>query len=177
MASQDLALKIDELLRRSLLDYHIAQLRDLKSKENRGDLSQSDQDYVVDMWNRFGSLPTATETRDGGSVTAAPNEAPTATETELEEAKQTIATLREAGERAVVQRDQWEARAKQLEKQFTDLRRQEGHRDRKFEQAKRVFAKLYHPNAAIARSPLEAMIVGDVFKEFWAELERIELED
>jgi chromosome segregation ATPase len=101
----------------------------------------------------------------------------TAVEADLETAKQTIKRLRSAGRRAVAQRDQWEARAKELEGQLANLRPKNAENDNhKFAQTKRIFAKLYHPNALVGLSPLEKVIRGELFKEFWAELERIERE-
>jgi septal ring factor EnvC (AmiA/AmiB activator) len=100
----------------------------------------------------------------------------TTTETELAKARETIVRLRETGKRAVAQSERWEATAKALEKELADLRRQNGKSDdRKFEEAKRAFAKLYHPNASSSRSPLETMVRSEIFKEFWTELERIEV--
>jgi hypothetical protein len=93
---------------------------------------------------------------------------------ELAGAMETIAKLRETGKRAVAQSEQWEAAAKALQKELADLRRQNGQSDHKFEEAKRAFAKLYHPNAAHSGGALETMLRGEIFKEFWAELERIE---
>ena len=100
-----------------------------------------------------------------------------AVEAELAAAKQTINRLRNAGKRAVAQSDQWEARAKELEGQLTNRRPKNAEDDNhKFAQTKRIFAKLYHPNALVGLSPLEKMVRGELFKEFWKELERIERE-
>jgi chromosome segregation ATPase len=95
-------------------------------------------------------------------------------ETELEKARQTIARLRESGKRAVAQRDHSEAIVKESEKELAVLRLQNTQLDHKFEDAKRAFAKLYHPNASVSARPLETMVRGEIFKEFWTELERIE---
>jgi chromosome segregation ATPase len=99
----------------------------------------------------------------------------TAVKAELEAANQTITRLRSAGRRAVGQRDQWEARAMELERQLANVRPKNAEND-KFVQTKRLFARLYHPNALTGLSPLEKMIRGELFKEFWEELERIERE-
>jgi hypothetical protein len=59
-----------------------------------------------------------------------------------------------------------------LEQELTELRKSKPHH--KFEEAKKAFAKLYHPNASLSQSPLEATLRAEIFKEFWAELERID---
>jgi hypothetical protein len=184
---QDLAIKIEDLLdtfranvrAQPLFSDYLARLRDLRSKAKAGKLSRADQAYIADLWDKFGLTPFGPEhPREPEHEIAKGEDAESAVEieAELQRAKATIVRPREAGKRAVAQRDQWETRAKELDRLVANLRRQSGNADNKFEQAKRVFAKLYHPNAAVGRSPLEAMVRTEVFKEFWAELERIESE-
>lgn len=45
--------------------------------------------------------------------------------------------------------------------------------DRRFTDAKRAFARLYHPNSSTGTG-IEKVVRAEIFKEFWAELERIE---
>ncbi len=45
--------------------------------------------------------------------------------------------------------------------------------DQKFEEIKRRFAKLYHPDNT-SYTGLEATIRGEIFKEFWKEIEEVE---
>jgi chromosome segregation ATPase len=97
-----------------------------------------------------------------------------ARKTELEKATQTIARLRETGKRAIGQRDHLEAVVKTSEEELAVLRLKNAKLDHKFEDAKRAFAKIYHPNASVSRSPLETMVRGEIFKEFWGQLERID---
>ncbi len=47
-----------------------------------------------------------------------------------------------------------------------------GAEDRRFRRAKAAFARLYHPD--LARDERERARRAEMFKEFWAELERIE---
>jgi hypothetical protein len=196
MQSDNLIKKIDHLLQKPLAGNHLKFLRWVREKILKEDTVEFDRDYVLYLWDEFGGSPE-TVTPDVASIpdpprvretpkaqldappreieTAEPKRIPNGTEAQLEQAKQTIARLRENGKKAVAQRDRWEALAKALEKEVGDLRSQNGKSDRKFEEAKRAFAKLYHPDASASRSPLERMVRGEIFKEFWAELECIEL--
>jgi len=194
MEPPDLVGKIDHLLQKPLLSAHIRYLNSIRKKAEREDLIEFDRDYVLYLWDEFG--PSASkkrveelntlrsdnsgtgrvkrETKPSINTKAPSAPVPAGVETELDKAKQTIARLRETGKRAVAQRDHWAAVAKTVEQELADLRRQSRKVDIKFEEAKRAFAKLYHPNASASRSPLEAMVRTEIFKEFWAELERIE---
>jgi hypothetical protein len=86
-----------------------------------------------------------------------------------------ILELRAKGKRVVADRDHWQARAKTVESEVEILRNQRpaSSPEDRFAQAKRAFAKLYHPNNANA-SGIEAIVRAEVFKEFWNELARIE---
>ncbi len=86
-----------------------------------------------------------------------------------------ILELRAKGKRVVADRDHWQSRAKSVESEIEILRNQRpaSTPDDRFAQAKRAFAKLYHPNNANA-SGMEKIVRAEVFKEFWNELERIE---
>jgi hypothetical protein len=79
-------------------------------------------------------------------------------------------------------RDRWERLARELERELVELRRGD-HRDApnpliaadKFRRAKIVLARLTHPDTS-GSSGAEAGIRATVFREFWAEFERIEAE-
>jgi hypothetical protein len=194
MQPEDLIGKIDHLLQKPLSGGHLSFLRSARKKAQETKLAEFDLNYISYLWAEFGPSRTAKilETLDivsaekpvAAEAKRKPQRAPirhveprqtlTTMETELDEVKKTITRLRETGKRAVAQRDHWEAVAKTLQKAVADLQRKTQKPDRKFEEAKRAFAKLYHPNASVSRSPLETMLRGEIFKEFWAELERIE---
>jgi hypothetical protein len=80
------------------------------------------------------------------------------------------------------ERDRWERLARELERELVGLQRG-GARDianpliaaEKFRRAKIVLARLTHPDTSGA-SGIEAGIRASVFREFWAEFERIEAE-
>lgn len=80
------------------------------------------------------------------------------------------------------ERDRWQRLARELERELVALRRGES-RDManpliaadKFRRAKIVLARLTHPDASGA-SGIEAGIRATLFREFWAEFERIEAE-
>lgn len=165
---------LDKMLEWHLPESSVAELQSLKAKASAGDLTQNDRSYVVDCWNEPAILlrritpqppQRAVERRQEPDVGR------------IEEMTATIVRLREAGKRAVAQRDHWELQAKALERQLIEVKNQSQNKDYKFEQAKRVFAKLYHPNSLAGLSPLEKIMRGEIFKEFWAELERIERGD
>ena len=98
--------------------------------------------------------------------------------------------LREKGRQAVAQRDQWEQRAKELEKEVARARAaprgvragaafgqksQQDLANQKIKKAKIAFAKLCHPNNT-RHTGVDAAIRSDIFKEFWDQLEKIERE-
>ena len=171
------ATTIDELLRRPLVESHIRQLNAIKDKLKNGGLSYADENYVREAWEQFQFLSTdhvqntanasAGEKRIEGSTRGIA--------ADLELAKGTIEKLREAAKTAIAHRDEWATRASELEQELADLR-QRAVGDRKFEQTKRGFAKLYHPNSTAGGSSLDATVRAEVFKEYWVELERIEAE-
>lgn len=69
-----------------------------------------------------------------------------------------------------------EARAASAEQQLRLQPRASGSSggtDKRFTDAKRAFARLYHPNSANGAG-IEKVVRAEIFKEFWAELERIE---
>jgi hypothetical protein len=176
MRERDLIMEVEQLLDRPLLSYHPVELKKLLEKARSDKLTASDRKYIVDMWKKFRSLSPA-RPRESGIADVGPaaeDPLPVSDQAELVEAQKTIAILRERGKRAVAQRDKWEARAKQLEKELADTRKQNVKTDWKFAEAKRAFAKLYHPNSSKVTSPLEALIRGEIFKEFRAELDRID---
>ncbi len=88
--------------------------------------------------------------------------------------------LRAKGKKVVADRDNWERRAKELEKEIAGLRTaarraQSGpaSANQKIKRVKVAFAKLCHPNN-IRAAGYEASIRAEIFKEFWEQLERIE---
>jgi hypothetical protein len=134
-----------------------------------GELSRADQAYIVDLWDKFGLTPFAAgqpreavhdigKDADTGSLSD--------TEAELQRAKATIARLREAGKRAVAQRDQWETRAKELERVVANLRRQSGNAEDKFERAKKVFPKLFIQTLQSAAVPWRPWCAARSSKNF-----------
>jgi hypothetical protein len=170
---------IAELLRRPLPTFHLKQLLVLKDKELDGRLSEAEGIYINDTWNKFRSLPPLPadapedeHSEENGSASVNPAEAQRQqAEAQLQQAKETIDRLREAVK-------QWQGRAEQLARQLADAPRQPRRAadDHKFTKVKRVFVKLYHPNALNGRSQLDVTIRSEIFKEFWTELERIEAE-
>ena len=99
---------------------------------------------------------------------------------ELARLHETIAALRNRRRQAEIERDRWEQLARGLEAELVALRGPApsfGHRSGadKFRRAKKAVARLTHPDTAGA-SGLEARIRERLFKEFWAEFERIEAE-
>ena len=100
------------------------------------------------------------------------------------------AELREKGKKVVADRDDWEQKAKELEKELTRARAaprpgqtqrgfgykaQQDLANQKIKKAKIAFAKLCHPNNTRNRG-IDASVRADIFKEFWEQLERIERE-
>ena len=98
--------------------------------------------------------------------------------------------LRDKGRQVVAQRDQWEQRAKELEKELARARAaprgartgagfgqksQQDLANQKIKKAKIAFAKLCHPNNT-RHTGIDAAIRSDIFKEFWDQLEKIERE-
>src|ERR1051325_3530330 len=113
------ATTIDELLRRPLVESHIRQLNAIKEKLKNGGLSYTDENYVREAWEKFQFLPTDVqhapdasprETRIGGTTGGIA--------AELELAKGTIEKLREAAKAAIATRDEWQARATELEQEL-----------------------------------------------------------
>jgi hypothetical protein len=94
---------------------------------------------------------------------------------------ETIAILRGKRRQTEAERDRWERLARDLEAELSVLRgfglpakgAYEG--SDKFRRAKKVVARLTHPDATGATG-VEATIREKLFKEFWAEFERIEAE-
>jgi multidrug resistance efflux pump len=118
----------------------------------------------------------------------------------LQQLEATVARLRDSGHSIVAQRDAARAEAASLRLALgtaqQELSRVREHREyeslarsvlqhrpaapppspeeaSRFRAAKLAFARLYHPDRA-AGSELDKAIRGQVFREFWAELERIE---
>jgi hypothetical protein len=81
----------------------------------------------------------------------------------------TIADLRRKGKRVVADRDQWEARARQLD---TELKN--AHEDTRFRALKVAITRICHPDNYSSSGKLEALVRAEIFKELWAELEKIE---
>ena len=99
------------------------------------------------------------------------------------------AELREKGKKVVADRDQWEERSKELEKELARARaaprtarpgaafgqKAAADSNAKIKKAKIAFAKICHPNNT-RNSGTDASIRADIFKEFWDQLEKIERE-
>ncbi|HYB57974.1 MAG TPA: hypothetical protein VEK12_17580 [Alphaproteobacteria bacterium] len=100
------------------------------------------------------------------------------------------AELREKGKKVVADRDDWEQKAKELEKELARARAaprpaqaqrgfgykaQQDLANQKIKKAKIAFAKLCHPNNTRNRG-IDASVRADIFKEFWEQLEKIERE-
>lgn len=167
---------IDGLLRRPLLHLHADQLRELKQKEKFSGLSEVDRIYILDIWNKFRSLPVdsqkpALDQSRGEDVPTDPHSIGLATE--LKRLNVTVEKLRAALKQVADHRDQLKAQVENLTK-LASAPERDGE-DRRFERAKQAFAKFYHPNTWAGHSRLDVSVRAEVFKEFWPELERIEV--
>jgi hypothetical protein len=164
---------IDGLLRRPLQHLHADQLRELKQKEKFSGLNEVDRIYILDIWNKFRSLPVDSQKPDqsaGGDIPADPKS--NALAVELKRLNVTVEKLRAALKQVADHRDQLKAQVENLTK--LALPAADGGEDRRFETTKKAFAKFYHPNTWAGHSRLDVSVRAEVFKEFWAELERIE---
>jgi hypothetical protein len=83
-----------------------------------------------------------------------------------------IADLRVKGKRAVADRDHWEAHARQLETENHQLKTSRG--DAKFRALKVAITRICHPDNYSSSGRIEALARAELFKELWAELEKIE---
>jgi hypothetical protein len=94
---------------------------------------------------------------------------------ENEKLRSRVAELLLNGDQVAAERDRWEAEAKRLQEELNLAPRKSPSAagDRRFAQAKREFARLYHPNG-LTGSSFERTVRGEIFKEFWEVLQRIE---
>jgi len=92
---------------------------------------------------------------------------------------ETINQLHRQQRRLRDDRDRWERLARELERELVALRRGDATNPLiaadKFRRAKFLLARLTHPDTSGAKG-IEAGIRASVFREFWAEFERIEAE-
>jgi hypothetical protein len=100
---------------------------------------------------------------------------------EIARLHEAVVILRGKRSHAERDRDRWERLARALEAELSAVRgiapRMNGHRAGadKFRQAKKAVARLTHPDSTGATG-IEATIREKLFKEFWAEFQRIEAE-
>jgi len=174
MHPRDWIPEINHLLDRPLLEFHINELNKLLAKARKNSLTPSDEQYIKNLWDRFHSLPPKEDKQNEKPVEPpTPPNSRISENPELVKAQKLIEELREERKRLALERDKWEDRAINLERKVKEIQRFSTS-DRKFREAKRAFAKLYHPNSQKSISPLEAAIRNEIFKEFWAQLEEIE---
>jgi hypothetical protein len=90
------------------------------------------------------------------------------------ELRQTITRLRAAGKTIIEQREQWKRRAAEAEEKLNDVGgiRLDGP-NKNYDTLKRFLAKQFHPDQAPG-SGIEKMIRGEMFKEIWNEIQRID---
>jgi hypothetical protein len=161
-----------------------------------GVLSEAGRRFVLDL-ARGGPAPTPSDNDSSGdrSKYAASAEKPPGVEHPqqlLEKARRQIETLKSRGRQALRERDAAEQSVKKLEAAVDQLGRerdaavekakqleatlgQRGTSQRldRFRRARSEFARLYHPDQVKAEG-IERVIRAEIFKEFWAVLERIE---
>jgi hypothetical protein len=92
-------------------------------------------------------------------------------EARIAELEKTISRLRERGQLAVAQRDQWEKRALAAEQQLSNGGA--GNSSRKYQQLKNALAREFHPDHSSA-SGIEKIIRTETFKLIWAKIEEID---
>lgn len=103
------------------------------------------------------------------------------TQTELQKARQKIVELEarivrlQADSQAVIaERDHWRRRASDTGKDGSDLNKAEfDPNDKRYASLRRFLAKQFHPDHAPG-SGIEKVIRGEVFKEVWVEIDRID---
>jgi hypothetical protein len=171
MDNLDVAVVMGQLLRRPLMNVHADQLRKLKYKEECGQLSEVDKIYIIDLWHKFRSLPPiiASGARDDSSGDVTNRDDLLA---EMKRLNVTVEKLRAALKQVAEHRDQLKDEVARLAK----IAAPHDEANRRFEKTKISFAKFYHPNTLSGFSHLDVPTRGEVFREFWAELERIEAE-
>lgn len=113
----------------------------------------------------------------------APAADPQALQRHLAEMAASVQRLREAGHAAAAERDAARAEAAALRLALSAARAELAQQAAtspgppepagRFRAAKLAFARLYHPDRA-GGSELDRLVRGQVFREFWTELERIE---
>jgi hypothetical protein len=124
----------------------------------------------------------------GGSDSPQSNEQPrqsqeSATPNDLASGRDAIARLERhierlqtAGKAVIEQREQWKRRAEAAEERLND-RNGTGpdQSDKRYGTLRRFLAKQFHPDQAPG-SGIEKMIRSEMFKEIWAEIDRIDAE-
>jgi hypothetical protein len=153
---------------------------------------RSDRDHVIVLDSQRGSEITFFELRDlelfcrchhtrdqtDGDLETKGSKQPDEAETilllqsRISELEHTIADLRRKGRRVVADRDRWEARARQLDTENSQLKIT--HEDKKFRALKVAITRICHPDNYSSSGRLEALVRTEIFKELWAELEKIE---
>lgn len=94
---------------------------------------------------------------------------------QLAELENTIATLRSKGKLLVVDRDKWEAAARQRESEISELRSSSLALSRdKFRLAKAVISRTLHPDNAQSGGDLTRTARTEIFKEIWPEIVKID---
>src|SRR5262249_11447382 len=90
----------------------------------------------------------------------------------ISQLERTVVELRNKGKLAVADRDHWEARARQLEAENYQLKSIRG--DVKFRALKVAITRISHPDNYSSSGRIEALARAELFKELWAEVEKIE---
>lgn len=184
--------QVDALLKSGkLTGNNLLQVLDYERRLHNGFLSNEDRSHLRALYAWFitgsGGASTDPARSAANGARARPSEPPTARLREAEDAviraQQRIRELEEVIEHnnrdAAERLRRTERRAHEAE---LKLKEQADHaaaghdgraNDHKFRQAKRLFARLYHPDNAKGEG-LERLIRIEFFKEFWQELERID---
>jgi len=199
-----LAEKIKQLLETPLTRSDIQRLHGLYLRIGILPITPQDRDYIVDLWQKNCTTAYVTPHGDnrhadpnGGSAATnlsrshdekahdalGRSEQPNTWEVraselstriallerQLADAEAEIDRLRALGKRVVAERDKWERIARDLRANINLA-----DNNRMFQEAKRSFAKLYHPDSSGSLGAMESAVRKEVFKEFWDVLERIE---
>ncbi len=152
-------------------------------------LTQSDTGFRLFLYDMDEVLLAARRAQDaaGGPSARRPGEpndrqgASSSCADDLRTARETIAKLearivrlQTLGKAVTEERDQWKRRATKAEEHLGDSRRADsGAGDARYGTLRRFLAKQFHPDHAPG-SGIEKMIRSEMFKEIWAEVERVD---
>lgn len=180
--------QVDALLKSGKLSgNNLLQVLDYERRLHNGFLSNEDRSHLRALYAWFitGGGAKVDPAHSAANGVRMGSDAPTAQLREAEQAviqaRQRIRELEEAIDRndreAAERLRRMESRAHEAEQKLKERADHAIHdgraNDQKFRQAKRLFARLYHPDNAKG-DDLERLIRTEFFKEFWQELERID---